>query len=212
MEETSLETLKEEIDPQLKKQAISGRYLLDRFCLIDETSRRSPAYVDPTYAPFYYHLGKIIKPQNMIEIGFNLGLLSSSFMLSCRTVELFFGFKEGKKEDFHSERIGKLNLKKVFKKKRIFYNGNMFDKEFENIMKSNAWDMVMINEEKDYDKQLQYMETAWEKLNKNGILVIEYIDSHRPSREAFKSFSDNKEVERLEFKTRYGTGIVLKAN
>jgi predicted O-methyltransferase YrrM len=212
MEETSLETLKEEIDPQLKKQAISGRYLLDRFCLIDETSRKSPAYVDPTYAPFYYHLGKIIKPQNMIEIGFNLGLLSSSFMLSCRTVELFFGFKEGKKEDFHSERIGKLNLKKVFKKKRIFYNGNMFDKEFENIMKSNAWDMVMINEEKDYDKQLQYMETAWEKLNKNGILVIEYIDSHRPSREAFKSFADNKEVERLEFKTRYGTGIVLKAN
>jgi len=212
MEETSLETLKEEIDPQLKKQAISGRYLLDRFCMIDETSRKSPAYVDPTYAPFYYHLGKIIKPQNMIEIGFNLGLLSSSFMLSCRTVELFFGFKEGKKEDFHSERIGKLNLKKVFKKKRIFYNGNMFDKEFENIMKSNAWDMVMINEEKDYDKQLQYMETAWEKLNKNGILVIEYIDSHRPSREAFKSFSDNKEVERLEFKTRYGTGIVLKAN
>jgi len=53
MEELSLDILKKEIEPSLKKQAISGRYLLDRFCLIDESSRKSPAYVDPTYAPFY---------------------------------------------------------------------------------------------------------------------------------------------------------------
>jgi len=133
-------------------------------------------------------------------------------MLSCKTVEVFFGFKEGKKNDVGSNRIGKINLKKVFKKKKLFYNGNTFDKEFDSIVGGNKWDLVMINEEKDYDKQLGYLEIAWENLSDNGIIIVEYIESHKPSKEAFKSFIENKEAKKLEFKTRYGTGIVLKSN
>lgn len=210
MEKISLDILKKEIENSLEKQAISGRYLLDRFCLIDESSRKSPAYVDPTYAPFYYYLGKHIKPITMIEVGFNLGLLSSSFLLSCNSLVNFFGFKENNKEEFISNRIGKINLKKVFKGKKTFYNGNMFDNEFDKILTENKWDFIVINEEREYDKQIQYMESLWNNLEQNGILVVEYIQSHKASKEAFKSFIENKEAENIKFKTRYGTGLIIK--
>jgi hypothetical protein len=90
----SLNDLEKELKLSIEKGAISGRVLLDRFCLIDEQSRKSPAYVDPRYAPFYYYLGKFIEPEKILEVGFDLGLLSSSLMLSCKSVKEFFGFKE----------------------------------------------------------------------------------------------------------------------
>jgi hypothetical protein len=210
MEKISLNILKKEIEHSLEKQSISGRYLLDRFCLIDESSRKSPAYVDPTYAPFYYYLGKFLKPTTMMEVGFNLGLLSSSFLLSSKELINFFGFKESIKEDFASNRIGKINLKKVFKGKKTFYNGNMFDSEFDKTLNENKWDLILINEEKDYDKQLQYMESLWKHLGQNGILVVEYVKSHKASKEAFKSFAESKETENVIFGTRYGTGLIAK--
>lgn len=209
MEKISLDILQKEINLSLEKQAISGRYLLDRFCVIDESSRKSPPYLDPRYAPFYYYLGKYLRPIKMIEIGFDLGLLSSSFLLSCKTVEHFFGFKETVKEKFFSNRIGTTNLKKVYKKERFFYEGEIFDNEFEKNLRSKKWDIALINEEKEYDKQLQYMETLWKNVNKNGVLVVEYIKSHKHSKEAFKSFVENKNLPYLEFQTRYGTGVIV---
>ena len=85
------------IDLDLTTQKISGKILLDRFCVIDEESRRSPAYIDPNFSGFYYHLGKKIDPESMIEIGFDLGLLSGSFLTSCKSVKRFLGFREKSK-------------------------------------------------------------------------------------------------------------------
>jgi len=210
MEKISLDNIKKEIDSLLGKQTFSGRSLLDRFSLIDERSRKSPAYTDPKYTPFYYYLGKFIKPKNMVEIGFNLGLLSSIFLMSCATVEDFFGFKESGKEGFFSNRIGIANIKKVYKKERDFFYGAMFDKRVEQKMNMHKWDLVIINEEKDYDKQLAYLETAWNNCGENAIIVVEYIKSHRSSKEAFKSFVESKDVENIIFDTRYGTGVIQK--
>lgn len=210
MEKISLEIFKKEIDYLLEKQSISGRYILDRFSLINEISRKSPAYLDPKYAPFYYYLGKCINPKTMMEIGFDLGLLSSSFLISCKTVENFFGFKEKTQKNFFSNRIGITNIKKYHKKEKEFFYGEIFEKDFEDKLKNKKWDLIIINEEKDYDKQLQYIETVWPHIDVNGMLVIEYIETHKPSKEAFKSFVENKEAKNLKFNTRYGTGILFK--
>ncbi|NDD59405.1 MAG: hypothetical protein EBZ47_09240 [Chlamydiae bacterium] len=207
MEKISLDILKKEMDDFLIKQVMSGRSLLDRFSLIDEGSRKSPPYVDPRYAPFYYYLGKCLSPKNMVEIGFDLGLLSASFLTSCRTVDSFFGFKEDNKLSFFSNRLGIKNIKKVYKGNRDFFYGQVFDNNLEKKIRSEKWDLVLINEEKEYDKQLQYMEMMWPNISENGIMVVEYIKSHRPSKEAFKSFVEGKELKSITFDTRYGTGI-----
>lgn len=209
MEKVSLDILKKEIDSSLAKQAISGRSLLDRFSLIDESSRKSPPYVDPRYAPFYYYLGKCLNPKNMIEIGFDLGLLSASFLTSCRSVSSFFGFKENNKLGFFSNRLGIKNLKKVYKENKDFFYGEVFDKKLERKLRSEKWDLVLVNEEKEYDKQLQYMEMIWPNLSENGIMVVEYTKSHKPSKEAFKSFVEGKGIKFINFETRYGTGITI---
>ena len=209
MEKISLEILKKEINVMLERQIITGRSLLDRFCVIDESSRKSAAYIDSRYAPFYYHLGKCIKPKTMLEIGFDLGLLSASFLTSCSSVEEFFGFKETARGEFFSNKLGIKNIKKSCKNKKLFYHGNMFDDEFDKTIKSKKWDLILINEEKDYDKSLQYLETAWESLNENGFIIVEYLNHHKPSKEAVYDFCENKELKIIEFKTRYGTGIII---
>lgn len=205
MEKLSLDQIKKELDSELEKQTISGKNILDRFCVIDESSRKSAAYVDPKYAPFYYYLGKKIKAQSLLEVGFNIGLLSSSFLLSCKSVENFFGFKETTKE-FNSDRIGKQNIKKNYKKNKNFYIGEIYEEKFNNLIKQNKWDVAIINEEQNYDKQLQYLETIWPHMSDFGIVVVEYINSHKASKEAFDAFGEDK--NKVQFKTRYGTGII----
>lgn len=210
MEKISLDVIKKELELMLAKQVISGRTLLDRFCLINEASRKSPPYVDPRYAPFYYYLGKLIKPKTMVEIGFDLGLLSSSLLTSCSSVEEFLGFKEVKTRTYFSNRIGAINIKKVCKAKKEFVYGEMFDKRLEQKVRSKKWDLILINEEKDYDKQLMYLEMMWSCASENAIMVVEYIKSHQASKEAFKSFVGSKDADYKIFDTRYGTGLVAR--
>ena len=58
MKHYNLAEIKSKIDYDLKKQLVGGKILLDRLAMIDESSRKSPSYVDPNYAGFYYHLDR----------------------------------------------------------------------------------------------------------------------------------------------------------
>lgn len=74
MKQIDLKKLKLDVDVHLKKELISGKLLLDRFCMINEDSRKSPSYSDPKFTAFYYHLGKYLEPKSLLEVGFDLGL------------------------------------------------------------------------------------------------------------------------------------------
>lgn len=209
MEKIDIFDLQHKINKELNSQIISGKVLLDRFCLIDEDSRKTAAYLDHKYAPFYYYLGKYIKPKYFMEIGFNLGLLSGSFLTSCKTVESFFGYKE-KDESFVPIRIGKANIKKKFKRHTDFYIGNFYNQEFIDIFLSNSFDLVVINDETSYDKHLEYLDTIWTNLSENGLIVADYINRHIPAKNAFFAFCESKNRKPIIFSTRYGTGILQK--
>lgn len=201
--------LQSKINLELKSQSVSGRVLLDRFRVIDENSRKTAAYLDPTYSGFYYYLGKHIFPESVMEIGFTLGLLSGTFFTSCKTAKNFFGFKENS-SDYSSHRIGKSNIKLQFKKNANFYLGNLYDKEFFDIFSPNSWDLIIINEETIYDKHLEYLDIVWPCLNENGFIIAEYINRHQPARDAFLSFCESKNRQPVMFATRYGTGLLQK--
>ena len=204
-----LNELKVNVEANLKKQIVNSKILLDQFCLIDEDSRKTAAYLDPNYSCFYYHLGKYIEPNSLCEFGFDLGLLSSCFLISCKSVERFFGYKK-QSEEFSSMRIGASNIKLVLKKEKNFYTGNLFDQEFIDIFSPNSWDLVILNCEDKYDKHLEYLEVIWSSLSENGLIIAEYIDRHTPGKDAFFAFCVSKNRKPVIFQTRYGTGVLQK--
>ena len=209
MDKIDLDELVVFLNDSLKKQTMSGRSILDRFRVIDESSRKTAPYLDPYYAPFYYYLGKYIKPKSLVEIGFDLGLLSSSFLTSCKSVEHFFGYKSSS-EEFSSNRIGKSNIKQCFKGKANFYVGNIFDKEFFDIFSLNLQDLIIINDETVYDKHLEYLDVMWSNVSEHGFIIAEYITRHMPAKDAFLSFCESKNRKPAILATRYGTGILQK--
>lgn len=209
MKKIDINWLESTVSTDIVSKKISGKYLLDRFCVIDDDSRKSAAYLDPRYAPTYYHLGKYIEPISMLEIGFDLGLLSASFMISCKSVENFVGFKQVS-EEYVPLRLGKRNVKSVFKKQADFYVGNIYDNQFDQIFSSIFFDLVILNIEESYDKHLEYLDFIWPQLTDNGLIIAEYIERHTPSRDAFFAFCESKNRTPISLKTRYGTGILEK--
>jgi predicted O-methyltransferase YrrM len=201
--------IESDLKKDLNSQTISGKLLLDRFCVIEESSRKTAAYLDHKYAPFYYYLGKYIQPENVMEIGFNLGLLTASFFRSCKTANKFLGFKENS-SDYIPVRLGKRNIRLVFKKEINFYVGNLYDQEMEKLFSSENWDLIFLNEETVYDKHLEYLDFVWDRLNEHGLIVSEYITRHTPAKEALFAFCESKNRKPLLFSTRYGTGILQK--
>ena len=207
MEKINLNYLLSKLNADLLSKKVSGRILLDRFRVIDEDSRKTAPYLSDNYATTYYHLGKYIEPKSVVEIGFDLGLLSACFLTSCKSVENFLGFKEASK-DFASIRLGKKNIRLVFKKDADYYIGKLYDKEFDE--KINLHELIILNIEQNYDKHLEYLDFMWEHLKEHGIIVAEYINRHTPAKEAFIAFCESKNREYIQIPTRYGTGICQK--
>lgn len=204
----NLKNIEEQLNSDLNNDIITGKVILNRFRLINENNRKAPSYLDHRYAPFYYHLGKYFQPKSFLEIGFSLGLLSGSFLSSCKTVEHFFGYNES--QESIPIRLGKSNIKLVFKGQANFYLGGNYDKEFLEISGQRKWDMVLIDKEVGYDKCLEYFEIAWQNLKNDGFLVVEHTNHHRPVLNALKDFLDSKNRSFLNFETRYGTAIIQK--
>jgi hypothetical protein len=208
MQKYDLEELKKQVSASLSKQAISGRVLLDRFCMIEESSRKSPSYSDPNYAGFYYHLGKNISPSSLLELNFELGIFSGSFMTSCKTVERFCGWHEND-GNFFSFRIGARNIKKVHKKQRILVDTNQYDDRFEKVLKL-GYDMIIFTQEHRYDRQLNLLEFFWKYLNENGIIVCDNTTRSTSTNEAFEAFAFSKNTNSIKFETRHGTSLLQK--
>lgn len=204
-----IEEIKSILDSKLSKQLVPARILLDKFRIIEENSRKTSAYTDPSWAPFYYYLGSIIKPRNVLEIGFKLGLLSGAFFKGCNTVEKFLGFQE-QTEDYYSFRLGRANIKSCYKKEIDLYLGQLTDEDFLNKIKGNLWDLVMVNEQKDYDYYRMCLDLVWERTSSNGFILMDYAIAERQGKKAFSDFCKIKNREKYLFKTRYGTGIVQK--
>ena len=204
-----IEDIYKEVSDSLNKSLISSKILLDRLKFIDESSRNASSYHDKKFVPFYYHLGKVIQPENMLELGFNLGLLSSCFLKSCKTVVNYLGFQEVKTTYF-SPRLGVSNIKFNYKKYLDYYIGNVFDPLFSEKVSEKLWDFVIINEEEGFDKCLQRLDYVWPNLAINSIVVVEYVNKNKAAKEAFISFCESKNKKSFIFDTRFGTGMLQK--
>jgi len=198
-----------ELQTKLEKQLIPARILLDKFRIIEETSRQASAYTDPNYAPFYYYLGSLVEFKSLVEIGFRLGLLSGCFMKGCKTLRNFFGFQQ-KTEEFYSPRLARANIRNCFKGNFDYYLGDISDQQFNEKLNKHIWDVVIVNEERDYDFHRMCLDIVWNKLGSDGLIIMDYVINNENCKKAFSDFCKSKNVEPIIFKTRYGTGLVQK--
>jgi|SaaInlV_165m_DNA_1040744.scaffolds.fasta_scaffold01469_3 predicted O-methyltransferase YrrM len=197
------------LESNLQDGLISPRIILSSLRFIDESSRKSGAYADPLYMPFYYHLGKHISPKSYIQIGFNLGLSSACFMKSCNSVEDFLAFQR-KNEVFYSSRLSIKNVKNHYKNNFSFYHGGFHDEAFEKSVHSKKWDLIMVNERILYDTHLECLEILWPFLSSGGFLVVDRVVSDKSAKDSFSNFCNIKNRDPFVIKTRYGVGIVQK--
>jgi len=204
-----LSKLKNDVEAKMKASRIGSHVFLDRFRVIQESSRKTAAYTDSRYAPFYYYLGELIQPKSMVEIGFRLGLLSGCFLKSCKTVENFLGFQEVG-EEFYSPRLGRSNIKDVYKKSIDIYVGNLYDGEWSKRFKDETWDVIFINEEKNYDRHMEYLEAIWPQVAYNGLIFMEHVRYHEPATLAYLNFCKIKNRDSVIIDTRYGVGMIQK--
>lgn len=204
-----LESIAEQLKRDLKNQIIVGSVLLDRLSVIDELTRKTPAYLDHKFAPFYYYLGKYFKSQNLMEVGFNLGFFSACYLKSCKTVENFLGFQKTQKE-YYSMRLGKANIRKNYKGISNFYYGDLFDQEFLMYFGKNPWEVVLLNLETTYDEHLEYLDFIYPSLASGGLIVVDFYDHHKPNKDAIDAFAISKNRQLHYFNTRYGVAIIQK--
>lgn len=227
------------IDKDLKKQYISPKLLTHRICLLNYEDKKSAAFTDPAFIPFYYYLGKYIKPEVVLEIGFNLGLFSTALCCSCKSINNIIIFKEkpilkrcepiienGYKvckncNQFYETvtqvcpinkflpRLGLTNLKYKYKNSIDLHVGSIFDKLF--LDKLTKIDLVLINEDTcNYDKYMSYLEFIWQYLNNDALIICEFLSKNKNIALSVENFCKAKNRTPRYFKTRYKVGVIKK--
>lgn len=202
--------LLDKVNSKLRKQGISSSVILSRFRMINEESRKTSAYTDPRYVPFYYYLSQEIQPKSMIEIGFRLGLLSGTFLMGNKSVEYFLAFQKASEDEYYSPRLGKRNIQDNYKGEFDVYVGDITDERFEQIFNKRMWDLLIINEETTYDRHMQYLEFAWDEMNSGGFIIMDYVNYHKPAGKAYYNFCKAQSRDYIVFDTKYGVGLIEK--
>lgn len=202
-----LEEIKSIVEAKFKNP-LPSHIFLDSMRVIDEESRKSYAYNNSTYIPFYYWLGTLIKPESLIEIGFGLGLLSGNFLKSCKTVKNFYAVQEIKQG--YSLRLGKHNVRDNYKGELYLHFGSLTDDVFEAKFRSVEFGLGIINEESSYDRHRYYLDYLWPQISDGGLIVMDYLKRHRLSDSAFKDFCLSKNLKPTYINTTYGVGLIRK--
>jgi hypothetical protein len=181
------------LSDQVEKAAISSDILLSGTKLFDESDRQSPAYKDPRFLPFYYHLGKQVHPDSVVQIGSKLGLTGVCFLQSCHTVRRWLVLDD----KFYS--LARSNM-------RLHMGGILCRNTLSEINTSRPqFDLALLTERigDDYSVHLEFL---WNSLLPEGLLVADYINEDN----AFHDFCRVKNREPVVFKTRYGVGIIQR--
>lgn len=179
---------------------ISTEIILPNIKVLNSSSKQSPEFLDPKYLPFYYRLGKELNCKSAIQIGSKLGLVASSFLKGCKSIESWCFFDEIKPPI----NIIESNLK-INGCYDCFFN---FPIDL-NMDTKILYDIAFLSQPYDSNKSLLYMKFLWEKIKSNSFFIVDYIFEKNIG-EAFQDFCAIKNRTPRIIKTRYGIGIISK--
>ena len=198
-----------EIADKVSKASIPPRILLSKFRFIDETSKYSRECLDPSYLPFYYYLGTKCPCKNLLEIGFGIGLNAACYLMGSPKTENYLTIQEPQ-DTYYSTRMGVANIKQVWRQPFYAHVGHLHDEVFVSKMREHKWDVVIINEKKDYDTHLLWLNTIWDEVRDGGLIFIDNTTLHHQTKRAYDDFCIIKNRNKYVFDTRYGVGVLIR--
>lgn len=205
-----LESIEKDLNDKLRTQPISPKVLLDRLRLLDESSRKTSQYQDPSHFPFYYYLSKSTSPKSIFNVGLDLALPLCCFLMGNPGVERVLAFQKDDKT-FYSPRIAVSNIKDIRPSglSLDYYRGGILDEGLESKM-DLGFDMVIVSSKMDSDEMNDVLDISWKHMNLDGIMSVDQVRSNPKVGEIFKSFCKVQNRTPAFVDTRYGTGIVIK--
>lgn len=199
------------MDPNLltekfEKGLMTTGVLLGNAKLVDESSRQSSPFIDPSYLPFYYYLGCQVAPERVSQIGTIGGLPALCFLQGCKTVKEWNAAQE-KVEHLIPENIIISNIMM----KIGGGHGSLTAGSKLHILKSmvRPCDLALLTDWYDEADTEDYLNLLWENLSDEGLLVVDYINQDA-TKAAFEKFYRVKNRQPMLFNTRYGVGILQK--
>jgi hypothetical protein len=135
-------------------------------------------------------------------------LNSACYLKSVKSIDNYLGFQQ-KTSEFYTKRFAEKNIKKNVKSLEI-YHGNINDKEFNEKLIKNKWNLAIFDIEESYDKTLFKLTEVWKNLNYNALLVINQVKSSDIINKVFVNFKKINNVDGEILNTRYGVGLILK--
>src|SRR6185437_11335223 len=97
----ALQDLRRRINRKLEIGALPAKVLQSKF----KVGLPSSVHGDPTYMPFYYQLGRLLKgAKNLIEFGFDLGMPSGCLIDGCGGIESLLAFRK-KDNQYYTKRL-----------------------------------------------------------------------------------------------------------
>lgn len=186
---------------KLTHSLMRSETLLGMVKVLDRSSRETPAFNDPKYLPFYYHLGTQCTPKKVIQIGSKLGLIGACFSQGCKTIESWLVIDEH--SDSPPQNIIRSNLL-MYSEAMIVYR--LFD---EKLFEDNSADLCLLTEKYSLAATERYMELLWDSLSSEGLLVVDYIHDEA-MKKSLTEFCKVRNREPVLFDTRYGLGVVNK--
>lgn len=200
---------------KLQSKIVSPRVLLSNSKFLNEQVKNTIAFSDPLNLPFYYHLGKQSMAEKVLQIGAKdtSAYIGPCFLQSCRSVHDWIVLDET--IDSWTAGFVRSNLKNQMSPESdaVVLVG---DREYWSMkLRKLNWDMAIVASSCVKDRFSQYLELAWENLNEEGLLVVDYISEKCPATApdlhgAFERFCRVKNRKPDIYETRYGVGIVKR--
>lgn len=204
MYNVSIQEIKKNINKKLEANMLPAKILQSKF----KIGIVSSLHNDPTFMPFYFHLGKLLKVKKIIEFGFDLGVSSGSLIEGSAGVEKFLAFR--RKGDYFTKRLGISNIHSILKKKFDLWIGTETDPEFMKMVLLNKWDCAIICEQGQSEQTYRaYLDLIWNQINYDGFIVFDFLNEPM-AKSAFDSFCKLQNHNYVTFNTLRGTGIIQK--
>lgn len=199
----------DQVATRMSQSFLSPKALLSKMSILDDPIRTSSVYHDPNYLPFYFHLGRVLKPRSIFCLGAELGLQVGCLLEGCQDPQRVVCLQPPS-EDTYSSRIAVSNIKFVAGKHFPISLGiGTINDDAAAAIKGYRFDLAMIVVSMPVDDLMESMDFCWSLLGDDGLMVVDMLDD-RNAGVVFEDFCKGRSIDHRTLKTRYGTGIASR--
>lgn len=206
MNDKELQEISVKIQNDLDRQILTPRIFLGKCQTLD--GKDGVPFQDHSYLPFYYYLGKYIPAENLVNVGFGLGLPLTCYLMAYPPTLDMLALQDPDGEYYHP-RMALKNIKTITKFVPRVFVGSFIDEDFQANLFAKKWQLIVVSERRGYDETLFVANTLYDALDDGGVLCVEGIQSPSVAK-AFDNFCAARNRDSFKIRSRYGNGLVAR--